>query len=141
MNGVLDASVGASWLLEDAGAGQAYADAVMQALERPGVVAHVPVIFGLELASVMLKAEARGTLTAERTARFLQFLSIMPIESDSRPALSALRETLPLARRYGLSSYDASYLELALRLSLPLATLDTDLRRAARKAGVQVFKP
>jgi PIN domain len=52
-----------------------------------------------------------------------------------------LSDTLQLSRRYRLSSYDASYLELALRNGGPIATLDDDLRRAAIKAGVKIFKP
>ena len=51
----------------------------------------------------------------------------------------ALAVTLQLARRYKLSAYDASYLELSLRSGLPLATLDEDLQKAARKAGVVRF--
>jgi predicted nucleic acid-binding protein len=51
------------------------------------------------------------------------------------------RNPLQLARRYRLSSYDASYLELAMREAVPMATLDEDLRRAASKAGVRLFKP
>jgi hypothetical protein len=64
----------------------------------------------------------------------------MPIEADSATFTRALHDTLQLARRYRLSSYDASYLELALRAALPPATLDEDLRRAALKAGVKNFK-
>jgi predicted nucleic acid-binding protein len=52
-------------------------------------------------------------------------------------AARSLTEILQLARRYRLSSYDASYLELALRKGLPLATLDADLAKAARKSGVR----
>jgi predicted nucleic acid-binding protein len=61
------------------------------------------------------------------------------ISPDAATFPRALVETLSLARRYRLSSYDASYLELALRLGLPLATLDIDLLKAARKAGVNRF--
>jgi predicted nucleic acid-binding protein len=67
-------------------------------------------------------------------------LQATQIEADSATFTQALTDTLQLARRYRLSSYDASYLELALRAALPLATLDEDLRRAAQKAGVKHFK-
>ena len=61
------------------------------------------------------------------------------IDVDSATFAQALPDTLQLARRYKLSSYDASYLELALRLGMPLATLDEDLQKAAKKAGVKKF--
>jgi predicted nucleic acid-binding protein len=63
----------------------------------------------------------------------------MDIEVDAATFSHALSHTLQLARRYSLSAYDASYLELALRLGLPLATLDEDLQKAASKAGVKRF--
>ncbi len=66
-------------------------------------------------------------------------LGSAPIHSDDATFPKSLSDTLHLARRHGLSSYDASYLELALRTGVPLATLDTDLARAARKAGVRRF--
>jgi predicted nucleic acid-binding protein len=141
MTFVLDASVALSWLLNDAGAGQAYATAALRSLEDPGAQALVPSIWGLELASVIAKAESAGRLPEARTTRYLATLSLLPIVTDRWTADHALRETLQIARRYGLSSYDAAYLELAQRLSLPLATLDDALRRAARKAGVQILSP
>ena len=49
----------------------------------------------------------------------------------------ATKGTLRLARRYKLSAYDASYLELALRLGFPQATIDEELQKAAKKAGVK----
>ena len=61
------------------------------------------------------------------------------IEVDAATFAHALSGTVQLARRYKLSSYDASYLELALRSGLPLATLDEDLQKAAKKAGVKMF--
>ena len=61
----------------------------------------------------------------------------MNIEADENTFAHALSDTLRLARTYKLSAYDASYLELALRLSIPLATLDEDLQKAAKKAAVK----
>lgn len=62
------------------------------------------------------------------------------ITADPATVSHALPETLNLARRYKLSCYDAAYLELALRAGLPLATLDADLEKAAKKAGVKRFE-
>jgi predicted nucleic acid-binding protein len=66
-------------------------------------------------------------------------LADVDIEADSATFVHVLSDTLQLARRYNLSAYDASYLELALRRGVPLATLDEDLQKAAKKAGVKRF--
>ncbi len=141
MNFVLDASVALSWLLEDAGAGQNYADAVFEVLKDPAAQAHVPATWGLEIANVIAKSEARGIILENRSQGFLSTLDAAPILCDSQTHANIFAGTLQLCRRYRLSSYDASYLELALRAALPLATLDQDLRRTASKAGVTIFKP
>ena len=60
-------------------------------------------------------------------------------KADFHAHLRSLDDILNLARRYGLSSYDASYLELALRENLPLATLDEDLIKSAEKAGIKIY--
>lgn len=141
MKFVLDASVALSWLLEDAGSGQEYAVAVFDTLTRPEAEAHVPATWGLEIANVIAKCESRGDLLEGRSRAFLASVEAAPILPDSATYAMTLHETLDLERRYRLSSYDASYLELALRMVLPLATLDADLRRAASRAGVQRFTP
>jgi len=138
---VLDASVALSWLLEDAGAGQAYAASVFDVLGAPDAEAQVPVTWGLELANVIAKSEGRGELSAGRSHAFLTSIAAAPILCDTETHSRSLNDTLAVARRYRLSAYEASYLELALRSALPLATLDEELRRAASKAGVKLFKP
>lgn len=142
MKFVLDASVALSWLLRDASTrDEPYAFAVLKALRSPGTAANVPCIWGLEIANVIARGETGGQLAEAQSDAFLEMLQATSIEVDGDTAAKALADTLQLARRYRLSSYDASYLELALRLSLPLATLDVALRRAASKAGVKHFKP
>lgn len=136
MKFVLDASVALSWLLEDAGPGQHYAAAVFNTLTRPDAAAHVPVTWGLEIANVIARCESRGDLLEGRSQAFLISVDAAPILPDPATYAKTLHETLDIARRYRLSSYDASYLELALRTILPLPTLDADLRRAASRAGV-----
>jgi predicted nucleic acid-binding protein len=138
---VLDASVALSWLLQDADAREAsYAFAVLKRLRAGAVAASVPMTWGLEVANVLARAERKEHLTEAQSESFLEMLQAMQIEADAATFSQALTDTLQLARRYRLSSYDASYLELALRAGLPLATLDEDLRRAAQKAGVMHFK-
>jgi predicted nucleic acid-binding protein len=94
---------------------------------------------GLEVANVIARAEAKGLVTEARSGAFLEMLQGVDIDVDPATFAQALSDTLQLARRYKLSSYDASYLELALRLGMPLATLDEDLQKAAKKAGVKRF--
>lgn len=137
---VLDASVTMTWLLTDGKPGDGtYAAAVLEALMDPSTQAVVPVTWGLEVANVLARAESRDLLNEAQSEAFLELLSSIPIRADEATFTRALADTLQLARRHGLSSYDASYLELALRGGLPLATLDADLARAARKAGVKRF--
>ena len=140
MKFVLDASVALSWLLEDAGAGQRYATATFAALTRADCAAIVPATWSLEIANVIAKSEARGLLLPARSQAFLAAIVAAPIDCDDGTHSKALVETLALSRRFSISSYDASYLELAMRRSLPLATLDKDLLRAAQRAGVRRLK-
>ena len=140
MNFVLDASVTLSWLLVDAkAADREYAGAVLDALKRPGTLAAVPVTWGLEVSNVLARGEAKAVLTEAQSEAFLEMLGAAPISADDATFAQVLSDTLHLARRYRLSAYDASYLELALRAGLSLATLDEDLAKAARKAGVKRF--
>ena len=139
---VLDASVTMSWLLGDAKpADRTYAETVLDALGNPDCTARVPMTWALEISNVVARAEARGFVEEAQSEAFLEMLASVSIQPDDATFARALTDTLHLARRYGLSSYDASYLELALRAGLPLATLDTDLSKAARKAGVKRFGP
>lgn len=88
-----------------------------------------------EIRNVLIVNERRGRLTEDQSARFLQNLKRLPIEIDHACEDARL---LPLARKHRLTVYEASYLELAVRKSLPLATLDADLERAARAEGVDI---
>ena len=138
MSFVLDTSVTMRWFFGDGKPQElAYADKVLDAMKD--ATALVPVTWGLEVANVISKAEAKGLVTEARSGAFLEMLDGVDIEVDAATFAHALSDTLQVARRYKLSVYDASYLELALRLGMPLATLDEDLRKAAIKAGVKKF--
>lgn len=140
MNFVLDASVTMTWLLADSKpADQRYAGSVLASLAENDIAAAVPVTWGLEVANVVARAEARRLVTEAQSEAFLEMLAGIRLSPDPATFPRALVETLGLARRYRLSSYDASYLELALRLGLPLATLDSDLLKAARTAGIKRY--
>lgn len=84
---------------------------------------------------------ARGMLAVASMDHFLAYLARLPIEIDSESGQRVLTDVHPLAIAHRLTSYDAAYLELALRRSLPLATLDADLLRACRNAGVAPLDP
>lgn len=142
MNFVLDASVTMSWLLRDGKpAANDYAGEVLDAVVSQDLQPIVPVTWGLEVANVIAKAEARELVTQAQSEAFLEMLNDLGILVDFETFPKSLGETLQLARRYRLSSYDSSYLEIALREGLRLATLDADLRKAAKKAGVTLLSP
>lgn len=140
MNFVLDASVAMSWLLGDGVAtARAYAMGVLEAMKSEDNRAIVPVVWNLEVANVIAKAEQKGLLVEAQSEAFLEMLSGLDIDVDSDTVATALSDTLQIARRYRLSAYDASYMELSLRAGIPLATLDQDLNKAARRAGIKRF--
>lgn len=138
MRFVLDNSVSMRWFFGDGKPQElAYAGKVLDAMREATAI--VPMTWGLEVANVITKAEEKALVTEARSGAFLEMLGDIDIEVDSATFAHALSDTLQLARRYKLSAYDASYLELALRLGLQLATLDEDLQKAAKKAGVKKF--
>jgi predicted nucleic acid-binding protein len=86
-------------------------------------------------------SEAVEDALASASAVVPSFLKSMPITTDEEAAARAWQETLQLARAQNLSVYDATYLELAMRQALPLATLDENLKAAAAAVGVAEYKP
>ncbi len=140
MRCVLDNSVAMRWLFADGStADRDYAAQVLERMEQAGAEALVPALWPLEGGNVIARAEARGLLSEARSAEFLGLLQDMAIVTDDETARHALHDTLHLARRFGLSTHDAAYLELALRLGLPLATLDVALRKALSATGATLF--
>ena len=133
---VVDASVALAWCFEDKAT--AYAESVLDRLQQTEAV--VPAIWPLEVANVLLMAERRQRLTEAQTARLVQLLWGLPITIDTEGLTQALGPMLSLGREYGLSAYDTSYLELAMRQGLSLATQDADLREAAARAGVPLVE-
>ena len=113
-----------------------YAEAVIESIAAEEAL--VPTLFWFEIRNALLMGELRGQITAERTGQFLSDLALLPFVVDDLP-----REVpaMDLARRHKLTIYDATYLELAQRKNLPLATLDDALIKAATAIGVTVFHP
>lgn len=135
---VLDNSVSMRWLmpslkLED----QQYADTVLKSMAD--FTAIVPNLWHLEVANVLLAAEKRQQLDVKASELFVRQLQQLSIFSDSQTANRVFSDTLLLARQHQLSSYDAAYLELALREGLPIASLDKDLLQAASSVGVPLY--
>jgi predicted nucleic acid-binding protein len=101
----------------------------------------VPALWHLELANVLLQAERRGRIEPGETAARLALIGELPIETDHETVGRAWREILSLARQEKLTTYDATYLELAVRRGLPLSTRDAALRGAADRLGLSVLPP
>ena len=136
---ILDNSVAMRWLLtSNKKIDQVYAESVLQNLAQAEAI--VPHLWHLEAVNVLLGAENRGELVIGEVEHFIAQLEKLPIRVDSLTAHQAFNRTLSLARAYKLSSYDAAYLELAIREGVPLATLDKDLQKAAKKADVMLYK-
>lgn len=133
---VVDASVALAWCFPDEAS--EYADAVLVALEGQAVL--VPAVWPLEVANAVVVAQRRKRITQPEIRRFVELLEGLTIHQDALPVAGSVSNILPLAREYALSAYDASYLELAIRRNAPVATMDRELERAGRKAGVEVLE-
>ncbi len=137
---VLDASVCLRWLFADGKiADRCHAEQVLSLLEGDDSEAVVPGIWSLEVANVLVRAEARAAVSAARSAEFLGILADMNIHVDHDTVQHAMHDILNLARRYRLPVYDAAYLELAMRQALPLATRSPGLMRAMQGVGGDVL--
>ena len=133
---VLNASLATAWCFEDETT--AFTEAVFEHLRVTEAV--VPAIWPAEVANGVLVGERRQRVTRAHAERFLRILGAMPIRIDAAEVATVFGPVLALARNHNLSTYDASYLELAMREALPLATLDARLREAAARVGVPLVE-
>ena len=132
---VLDCSVTMAWVFDDED--EPLAADVRDRLAH--TIAIVPSVWSLEMSNALLIAERRGRLTGAESVRFLAVLRSLPVNVEAALSLRLVDELLPLAREVGLTVNDASYLELAMRRGVPLATLDKRLSAAAAAVGVDVL--
>lgn len=132
---VVDNSVVMTWCFADEA--NDYADQVLDSLVQ--VQAVVPAIWPLEVGNVLLVAQRRQRLAPAAVPQFLAMLNQLNIQVDQEPPQRMFTEILNLARECQLSTYDASYLDLAMRSGLPMATLDKALRKAAVKMEVPIY--
>jgi len=132
---VVDASVALSWCFEDEAT--AWTESLLDRL-RAGDSIVVPAHWPTEISNGMLIALRRKRIQPGRPELFWDALAVLPIEVE--PPLSPLqaKAVLVLCAQHGLTVYDATYLELAKRKGLPLATLDRDLIQAASTEAVPV---
>ena len=132
---IVDASVALGWHI-----GDEVTPGVVRILdnvfEGGGIV---PSLWPLEVANGLLLAAKEGRVDQTEMDHVLAELALVPIEIDTLTGRQAWARTWKLAKKHGLTPYDACYLELALRLDLPLATLDGKLSVAAAKEGVLVL--
>lgn len=132
---VLDASMTLALALKDEHA--AVVERVAASLNEATV--HVPEHWALETTNGLLMAVRRGRLIPEDAEIARQLILGLPVIQDAETATQAWTRTFALALAHRLTQYDAAYLELAMRLDAPLATLDAELAAAASEAGVEVW--
>jgi predicted nucleic acid-binding protein len=130
---VLDASVALAWCFPDEKAALAQRVAGMF---KQGDTAIAPSFWPHEVLNALLAGEKRKRISGTLVRSFLHDLGVLPIALEQLPAEAVFGRIQPLSREHGLTAYDAAYLELANVSGVPLATLDDDLIRACRKAGV-----
>jgi predicted nucleic acid-binding protein len=100
---------------------------------------HVPALWTWEILNVVAVTVKRGRISGDRAREFLAQLATLNFRIASPPAVADFPRLQALAERHGLTAYDVAYLDLAMRLSLPLATADGDLREAALAEGLEVL--
>ena len=135
MSFVVDSSVALTWCFADE-----QTPATVSLLDRVADSgAFAPALWPLEVLNALLVAERRKRIGTVKRHELIGVLQSLPITIDTETATQTWKVTNRLAAQYGLTIYDATYLELAQRLELPLATLDTQLREAAATLGVQLI--
>jgi predicted nucleic acid-binding protein len=134
---VLDASTVLTWCFPDEKAQNA--EGISERIAG-GETAVVPAFWRHEILNALLVGERRKRLTPELTQAFIADLNRLPVGVDDGATQDVVfNTTQTLCRKHGLTTYDAAYLEIAIRGAYPLATTDEDLRRAAEAEGVQVL--
>jgi predicted nucleic acid-binding protein len=134
-NFVVDNSVVMTWCFNDKA--NKYSDAILDSLNTS--TAFVPSIWPLEVGNILLVAERRKRLREADSIRFIALIAELPIVIEQEQPERMMKDILALARKHKISTYDASYLDLAMRKGIPIASLDKDLRKAARRSRVAIL--
>lgn len=135
MDFVVDASAAIAWALRDEAS--AVSEVLLEAFDSGN--AYAPAIWPLEVANALLMAERGGRIPKGGATELLASLAQLEVEVDVLSTVDELDVELALAREYRLTVYDAAYLALAMRLKLPLASMDRRLRAAADKTAVALL--
>jgi len=134
---VLDASVAVAWCFEDEST--PFTEGVLDLLSA-GTEVLAPAIWPFEVANALFVAERRKRITLAQVTALLRRIAGLPISIEPVETRRVLEQVLSVARQENLTEYDAAYLELALRTGLPLATLDANMKQAAKLAAVELVK-
>lgn len=132
---VLDCSLTMAWCFEDETS--AYSEQILDAIIE--VKAWVPALWSVEVANVLMVAGRKKRLPHPKAMAFRTYLNTLPIEVDDFLLKKPIEVILDLTREMDLSAYDATYLELAMRRNLPIATLDRELKQAAQDLKVAIY--
>jgi predicted nucleic acid-binding protein len=131
---IVDMSVVLAWFFEEEHTAKALS--LLRRVEKDGML--VPPLWWYELENGLIVGERRGRKSAAESTAFLSLVSALPIETDDAPRHRLSESIIAVGREYGLTAYDASYVELAARRGATLATFDLALRRCAASLGVKV---
>lgn len=135
MNFVLDASITLAWCFADQATPET--TRLLERLESESAI--VPGLWTLEVGNILIAAEKRKRISYANIKEFLALLENLDIEIDSETGSRGLHDIIFLAHSEKLTTYDAAYLDLAMRYGLPLATKDTALIHAAKRVGVKII--
>lgn len=133
---VIDSSIALAWCFSDESS--PLADAVMLSLQQQE--AWFPALWPLEIANILAISERRGRVTLAETVQFISLLGNLPIRVEPIDEKIVFGRILTLARIHNITTYDASYLELAERLGATLATLDKLLIQAAQAESISLYQ-
>lgn len=135
MSIIADTSVVLAWLFEEEQTAKSLD--VLRRIEKDTLL--VPPLWWSELENGILMGERRGRKTPHESSAFLQLVRALPIRTDDTPRHRISDDILDFGRRFNLTSYDATYVELAIREAAPLATFDNAIRKCARDVGVKIL--
>ncbi|MEW5894948.1 MAG: type II toxin-antitoxin system VapC family toxin [Candidatus Omnitrophota bacterium] len=130
---ILDCSVYVSWCLNEATSGAA--SEILQSLAQKAVV--VPPLWVYEVTNTLMVAVRMDRLTEEEARQLMSDLPLLPVSFDN-PTIGTAASVFQIAHKHNLTAYDAAYIELALRLSLPIASLDEDIIKVSQKLGIDL---
>jgi predicted nucleic acid-binding protein len=134
---VIDASIAVAWCVHTQATH--LSDAALTAVIESG--GHVPAQFWFEVLHSLIRSEQRGLVSRSNVDEFITQLAEHALTIDRAYDATEIIKLYRMARQYRLKVYDAAYLELALRMGVPLATRDAALAQAARAAGVELLRP